>query len=333
MIYKKYGKYIFLLILLLALVGCNLLPTAKRGSEAFTGTEGIVMNFLPNRPPDKIIADATQLEIPIMIEVRNRGAFPSSEERAFDRWNENDIIFVSGFDPILFLDWKVDDRSEDTPKALIGRRSLDGKGPLNPEGGYDTIEFVGTLYVDNLKIDRFKPSFLVTACYHYFTRANPTICIDPEPYSLTGEKKVCQVEDITLSSQGAPIAITKVEEEILKESIQFRIHFKNLGNGEVIKLDSLNKCSPDSDEILDRKDIDLVKISNVRVSGGSITGSCKPTDQGYVRLFENEGFVICSMPKRDDVKTAYNTPLFIELEYGYRTSISKTVEIINVPTG
>ena len=269
----------------------------------------------------------------MIIEVRNRGIFPSSEERTFDSWTEDDIIFVSGFDPVLFDDWEVDDIREDSPKALIGKRSLDGKGPLNPEGGYDTIEFVGTLDMSNLKIDKFKPSFLVTACYHYVTRANPTICIDPEPYSLTSEKKVCQVEDIVLSSQGAPIAITKVEEEILKDSIQFRIHFKNLGNGEVIKLDSLNKCSPDNDEILDRKDIDLVKISDIKVSYETITGSCKPTDQGYARLFEGEGFVICSMPKREDVKTAYNTPLFIELEYGYRTSISKTVEIINVPTG
>ena len=39
------------------------------------------------------------------------------------------------------------------------------------------------------------------------------------------------------------------------------------------------------------------------------------------------------MPKMNDIKTAYNTPLFIELEYGYRTSISKSVEIINIPNG
>ena len=323
-----------MLLIVLSLIGCKSL-TAKKGakpSESFIGTEGIVMNFLANSPPDKIVADAFQLEVPITIEVRNRGIFPSPEEGTFDRWKEEDIIFVSGYDPILFYEWKVDGRIED-PVASIRRKTLDGKSAFNPEGGYDTIEFTGTLDAGSIKIDKFGPSFLVTACYHYFTRANPTICIDPDPFSLSNEKKVCQVGSIALSSQGAPIAVTKVEEEVLKNSIQFKIYFKNVGKGEVIKSESLNKCSPKNKDALDRKDMDLIKISDVKVSFESIKGSCKPTEQGYARLFNTEGFVICSMPKMNDIKTAYNTPLFIELEYGYRTSISKSVEIINIPNG
>jgi len=50
-------------------------------------------------------------------------------------------------------------------------------------------------------------------------------------------------------------------------------------------------------------------------------------------LFNNEGFIVCSAPKREEIKTAFTTPLSVELLYGYRNSISKTVEIINVPTG
>ena len=95
---------------------------------------------------------------------------------------------------------------------------------------------------------------------------------------------------------------------------------------------------PDNEEKLDRKDMDFVKIENIKVSDESIKGTCKPIvnvegHSNYARLFDNEGFIICSVQKDEDIKTAYTTPLSIELSYGYRTSISKTVEIINVPTG
>jgi len=201
--YKKNSKFILFvitLLLTLILVGCKTASRAK-STDALTGTQGLVMNFLPNRPPDKIVAEANELEVPITIEVRNKGAFPSPEASSSDRWTENDVIFVSGYDPTLFLNWNVDDKDEDIPKALIARKALDGKSILNPEGGYDTVEFVGELDVDSLKIDRYKPGFLVTACYHYVTRANPTVCIDNNPYSFTSEEKVCEVSDIALTSQ------------------------------------------------------------------------------------------------------------------------------------
>ncbi|MBS3103012.1 hypothetical protein J4458_06245 [Candidatus Woesearchaeota archaeon] len=341
--YKNNKKVVLLLAFLLLIVilaGCkNSQTKGAKSEQAFTGTQGLVVNFLPNNPPDKLIADSNQVEIPILIEVRNRGTYPAPDKS--ERWSENDVIFLSGFDPKLIPNWRVDnkDSGEENPKISLSLKSLEGKNILNPEGGYDSAEFVGSLDISNLKIDRYKPSFLVTACYNYVTRATPTVCIDPNPFSLTKEKKICDVKAVSLTNQGAPVAVTRIEEEILRNSFNFKIYFKNVGGGDVIAVDKLNRCAPaPSSEKLDRKDIDLVKIVDVKLSDESIKDSCKPVaevdgSRDYARLFNNEGFIVCSAPKREEIKTAFTTPLSVELLYGYRNSISKTVEIINVPTG
>jgi len=313
-----------------------LMPSCTKSglSSGSSGAEGISISFLSNRPPDKVVADSAEVEVPIMIEVRNKGAFPKAERDSGDGWDNNDVVFVSGYDPNILTSWKVNGKGLTAPIALMSDKSLEGKGSFSPNGGYDTMEFSALLSTGNLKQGRFKQSFLVTACYQYRTRADTNVCIDPEPYAVTTEKKVCQIGPVSLSSQGAPITITKIEEEVLRNSIQFKIYFKNAGKGEVLKKESLAKCGPVGQGVIDRKDIGLIRAKEVRVGGMNIEGSCKPRDnEGYARLVNNEGFVICSMPKEEGGKNVYSSAMFIELEYGYRDSISKTVEIVNVPTG
>ena len=84
--------------------------------------------------------------------------------------------------------------------------------------------------------DKYSPEILVTACYRYKTIADPKVCIDPNPFRAVQERKVCEVRDQSLGGgQGAPVAVTKIEEQVGSDKIHFRIFIQNVGDGEVIE--------------------------------------------------------------------------------------------------
>lgn len=333
---KKNKKFIFVfLVLAVLIVGCR--PPTSKGtgstSSYRTGTEGLVMNFISGAPPSSTFADEDDVEIPISIEVRNKGAYPTTSD---DGWKGESVIFIGGYDKSIMGQWKLGDATVSKPSVSLSDKKevLEGKSINNPEGGYDLLEFTGTANLGKIDIDKYTPNFLVTACYEYKTKAGPNVCVDPRPFSTVNERKVCTIQDVSLTNQGAPIAITKVESKALSSSIQFKIHFKNIGKGEVISIDKLKSCSDGSE--LRRGDMDLVKVEKVELGGeiikcGTLTVGGQ---EGYARLINNQGFIVCNLKdykKEEDVDSAYTTPLYVELSYGYRSVISKAVEIVKVP--
>ena len=182
---------------------------------------------------------------------------------------------------------------------------------------------------------------LATACYSYATIASPSVCIDPDPYSTIKGKKVCEAKDITLSNQGAPIAVVNVDEEAFATKTQFRIIIKNVGGGEVMKNEVLfqDKCSPFGSSKVEREDIDKVYLINARLSNKEL--QCGPfaegevkSAQGFVRLVNGEGSITCELPKSDyGSNTAYISPLEIKLLYVYRSTAEKKVQIKREASG
>jgi hypothetical protein len=297
---KKNKNFIWTLFILIILIsGCR--PPTSDGSKAYgyrKGTNGLVMNFLSGAPPDKIFADSDKVEIPISIEVRNKGAYPTPDDGT--SWNYNSVIFISGFDKGIIKNWKIENNNLDNVPSvnLKGRAVLEGKSINNPEGGYDLLEFVGTADLGGIN-EKYIPNFLVTACYDYKTIANPNVCIDPRPFTTAKEKKVCTIHDVSLKDQGAPVAITKVEEKALSNSLQFKIHFKNVGRGDVIAINALNRCYGEGrQEKLEKRHMDLVKITKVRIGTKDLNCGKLLTiegDDNYARLINNEGFVVCNL--------------------------------------
>lgn len=333
---KSNKAIVFLLLFLLILIyGCNRQKTpAKSLEEIRTGTEGIVISFLPNAPSLIIHAEqSSDNSFDVVLEVRNKGAYPQPDDGLTAPFGD---IYLSGYDRSI-LDF--------TPQAFnLNDRALEGKSNINLNGGLDLATFKGTVKIENLNVEKYEPTLLATACYTYTTIAGPQVCIDPNPYSTSKEKKVCQVADITLSNQGAPVAVVKIEEEALSTKMQFKITIKNVGNGEVIKPDSLSKCSPYSSDRLLREEIDRVQLEEVRVS--NINLNCRPfVDSGadaiaqgvsgFIRLINGEGFIICELPKSEygQANTAYTTPLRIKLNYVYRNSVERKLQIKRETSG
>ena len=284
------------------------------------GTQGIVMNFMTNMPPAKMYDN---MPIELVVEIRNKGAYP--QPNPLTSWAINVIspnakgigtLYLSGFDNTIIMGM---------PKQMSIPK-LEGKSPYNPQGGYDVVSFRGNIInFDSRKTDSYNANFLVTSCYNYETLASQTVCIDPEPYSTKEKTKVCIVPlSYSLSGgQGAPVAVTKVEEIVLSNKIQFKIYIKNLGDGKIIDKNRVNIDCPYS---LDYTNLDKVYVSG-RVSGYSL--SCRPNNP--IILINGVGTVICTIPKPAMSKSAYTTPLQVKLEYGYSSSIQKGVEILNTP--
>ena len=328
--------FVLFLILLLSISGCGGRGDTKTSIEDIrVGTEGIVMSFLPNSPPDTIHVDADNT-FDVLLEVRNLGAFPQPDEliKTAALGHDSGRVYISGIDPYIvhFIE----------RHKPIDFRKLQGRSTINPNGGEDVLTFKGIVDTLNLNVERYEPILLVTACYRYLTVAEPPVCIDPQPYSTFKERKVCEAQDISLSSQGAPIAITKIEEEALAQKTLFKITIKNVGRGDVIKLESYEKCSPYSDVSgkLEREDIDKVLLEGVAV--GSKILQCSPFiddnikgESGYIRLLNGEGSIVCELSKNDYApgSSAYTTPLQIVLTYVYRDFIEKRLQIIKETRG
>lgn len=170
--------------------------------------------------------------------------------------------------------------------------------------------------------------FLATSCYLYTTFAAPMVCIDPAPYSQT--RKVCSPNTITYGKgQGAPVAITRVTQESTPRTAVFHFEIQNKGGGTVFDPGMIEKCSPYYPGGAKSSDKDMVWIGSVRIGTQEIRDRCTPSN--VVRLQNGKGEFTCSYPiEYADLNSAYQTPIVIELWYGYSNVIDRLVNVKRV---
>jgi len=322
--FHKNILYLSFVLLLILASGFQCTPKNSSSSSSgksytVSGTDGLTLAFVAQNPQDRFSIGDLEEPISIIFELRNKGSWPQTD-------GENILsqgkIYVSGFDDNIIV---MNEKSK-----ILNRDVLRGASQFSPEGGFDMPEFKGAIRAGNLVIDKYEPIILGTACFPYATKASPSICVDPHPFDTT-RKKVCQVGAISLTSQGAPIAVTKVEQESSSSKTQFKITIKNVGGGDILRLSKLDACDPYGGTELKRSDFDKVELS--RVSVGTTDLRCGPfIEANEIRLFNNEGFIICTMEASEyqGANSAYQTPLNIELRYGYRKTVSKPIKISKI---
>jgi len=328
-------KHILLLfaVLLLSLSGCGIKSGigGSRGDSADHyydyrhGTEGIVLAFSENIPPSRIYDDEQFVAV---IETANRGA--TDVDPAGGR------IYLSGFDIAILRGVTGSDYPSQWGYFAAEIGNLLGKSFTNPEGDFDTVQFEGD--ISDLKardIETYTPTLLATVCYLYETLANPVVCIDGDPHSAAITRKVCRPQDVVLSGgQGGPIEVSKVDVEAAPRQTLFKIHVRNGGGGTVFKdeFSYLDRCNPYDPEGLGYSDVDRVRLSEVSVGNTDITPTCKGLDDnGHIRLKSSgTGTVFCKLS--DVTGPAYTSPLRIKVKYGYRSTITKSLTILQTPS-
>jgi len=325
-------KLIISLIIILFISGCGFGSEEGpiRVKDAYRGTDGLIMNFLENVPAGDVFEDSS---FRIYVELMNEGAFDISGGY-LTLGLEEDYMSVDG-------DWSNLEPSRiDVLDENHVMFYLDGKSPQSPLGEEDVI----TIMVNALKFKEEQSeihasNIFMTACYDYQTTAGPSVCIDTDIHGSLSIEKPCRVRDISLTSQGAPLAVTKVEVKMLPEDIRIKPHFliyiENKGNGEVVRKDRVEQtCYSGS---LDYSDINVAEVTAF-LSDKQL--DCEPkidnTDlKSTVKLKGKEAIVRCFTKDEDAIgkeKGTYTAPLKIIVNYGYTFTISKGVTIRKVLT-
>lgn len=214
----------------------------------------------------------------------------------------------------------------DFTRTLGREYVLPGRSYEFPAGGVEYFTYSGI--IDQMGwapgLDEVTQPLLMTNCYFYTTYAAPLVCIDPDPYSEN--VKVCRPQQLTFSgSQGAPVAITSIEQENSPNKAIFRVNIKNVGRGEVFDPGQLEKCSPYLSDRVRSQDKNIVYLGDIRI-GNVRLQDCTP--DGMIRLTNGQGTVTCTYPLEfAGLKSAYETPLVVELWYGYSETELKRLNI------
>jgi len=201
---------------------------------------------------------------------------------------------------------------------------LPGKSQYMPEGGF-TIHTLGKLSIsDNSAITTsYNPILVLNAYYKYKTVGSVPICIDPKAYDPNIKTRSCTVSDVSVSGgQGAPVAVTKIEQVSTPKKAIFRIYFSNVGGGTIF--DSEYPFNSAKEYGLDYKNIDYIPANKISIGGEDITGSCKPVER--VRVQDS---LYCEL-ELDSTENAFSTVLNVELEYNYKISLQKQISIVNL---
>ncbi len=325
---KTNNKLTFILILLLFTAGCDISINKKPSDiNVRVGFDGLKMEFLKNTPPAKIFEGET---FPIVLKVKNTGAY--SLERK-DSKDEKAILSLG-----VEKDYTETVTKDGKEISNTAQFYLNGKSIVNQNGDEEVISF-------NLKAGKIDPqseahqsTAIATLCYPYQTILDSTICVDTDTSSIIPGKKVCTVQDLTFASgQGAPVAITKIEVNMLPQSggkrirPQFLIYIENKGQGTVIRNEAVKDFCTKSET--NHKNLNTIYVKaylggKKDKEGGDNELNCNPKEnekdkQGLAKLKDKKEVIRCVLEEGIGIdKGTYMSPLNIQLVYGYSQSIS-----------
>ena len=314
------------LIALLALASCtNINSGSKSASQTDDfrkGTTGVTAQFQQTFGKEIVVSGDEPAQIDFLLALKNEGSYPENA-------GAQGAIWLSGFDKSI-ISVEADGYATFGPEPF-GPLYLEGKSAANPQGGSGIQEFHGTISSKSLREGKYKATVLANVCYHYSTIANPAVCIEKNPFEFSNQKKACTSQDITLSGQGAPIAITKIEQFSTSDRIRFKITVKNAGKG--IVADPALSCSPQGIAGMQRYQLNILSVDGVMIADKRL--DCANSLQGgyQLRLIEGVGSFTCSIAKEELASNAaaFTTPLDITLTYLYRDFAETPIIINKIP--
>jgi len=282
---KKEILAIAVLVVVLISAGCGMRREPVVGEIVYhEGTEGLDVNLIKNLPPDKVWKGN---EFIIGLELRNKGAYNI----------EDGIVKISGFDPRYI--------EPDEEEQVI--EFLAGKSPGYPEGDYMVMNF----NEKNIDIPKgageYEAAFTVNAEYDYKTEVSTVVCVSPKIFSIVKTRDVCEVKAVSMPrGQGAPVAITQIEESITPLDRDLRVEFifyvANKGDGEV----------------KGNIDIDSVKLSEQPIECDVKQFDLKGRDEKKIH---------CSVIVDRGI-SARKVPLRAEFSYRYKLTLDKKIKVL-----
>ena len=319
---KKTIKYFALLLLLSLLVLTSCQSGSYRGStiddDYFKGTDGLVLTFLEQAPPADVYEKS---EFDLQVYLANKGAFNLAEKY-------RGIINVK-YEPYYVTPLTANYAGQN---LYINKNNIQlyGKSYYFPNGeeNYFALDrFIANPLQGNF--EKAKTEFDISVCYPYQTQFADEICIDMDPQGLSPREKTCTSRDKSYSGgQGAPIAITAIESNMVPRGVyiqpQFLIHLEHKGDG-TFSLLRLEKDSRGIEGCGNIQTEDVGKIS-IQAQLGIDELICKPE---IVYFRDNKATVECQLPEKSITGAGanYKTSMAIQLSYLYTQQYSKDLVI------
>lgn len=208
---------VLLVTMLFFLLGCSSGPGDKAGLYNFKqGVAEVEFRLLENAPPENIYPGSS---FQIVVEADNQAAYDITDG----------TLQIIGLDEKYFIVAPL--------QQSLG--TLAGRSLTFPSGDKKLLEFSGTagnLYLEGA--EEYTGNFFLTASYRSTMEFADTICVNSQLYEVYDAG--CKVESPkSYDGQGAPLAVTEVEEIIAPQDLsaaEFRVHVKNVGQGQVTRV-------------------------------------------------------------------------------------------------
>jgi hypothetical protein len=226
-----------------ALCGCSLYHRPDTGVDYHVGADGVVISVIANSAASRVYADT---EVEVALQMENRGAYDLADASA----HKAALVFLS-YDP-KYLNFMNENlvglppgasvlTHSDRGEAIVGPIGLLGKSVASPTGDREVVQL--PFYVRNLSGQETagNVNLLFSSCFTYETNYAAEVCMDADSYSIDARRKVCKSAERSASSQGGPIAITRIVPRMIKEEgflvPAFEISVRNVGGGTVFGYD------------------------------------------------------------------------------------------------
>ncbi len=219
---KKTRIILALALITILVTGCDMLvkknPTKDISSpiDYNKGTKALEVEILENMPPEEIYEYE---DFTIGVAIRNTGRYDVEEAE----------ISLAGL-----VDMYFDVEKEDYKEKI----NLKGRSQDNPEGELKFIQINAKNKGIPLGMEEYDASFDIGLFYSYETIASAEVCVNPNALkNIKLSEDLCEMKDVRLSSQGAPIAVKKVEQYISsvgsKLRANYEIYLDNVGDGKL----------------------------------------------------------------------------------------------------
>lgn len=281
---KKTRIILALALITILVTGCDMLvkknPTKDISSpiDYNKGTKALEVEILENMPPEEIYEYE---DFTIGVAIRNTGRYDVEEAE----------ISLAGL-----VDMYFDVEKEDYKEKI----NLKGRSQDNPEGELKFIQINAKNKGIPLGMEEYDASFDIGLFYSYETIASAEVCVNPNALkNIKLSEDLCEMKDVRLSSQGAPIAVKKVEQYISsvgsKLRANYEIYLDNVGDGKLT--------------------FDKIKLEEAMLSTNELT--CK---NYIIEDFneQKEPKFVCYRDISNEEGT-YSTILSVKLSYDYKT--------------
>lgn len=314
--------FLSMLVIGIMLTGCSMIGKGSYNAKTSkTGTRGLVIEFSKSNPKSVYEHE----EFGTALKIKNDGSH--------DITDDNPGILSVGYDT-----YRLESRGGNYDEYRISPNSnnileapyviLMGKSQYYPIGEDSSATFYFTSNSLTELREGSKTEISYNLCYPYETVLSTMTCIDTKSVTNAEVAAACTAEKYSGSGgQGAPIAISSIEPEILLQNDyvrpQFKIYITNVGTGYVTSTGRCGEVNINNRETLGRVNVEAW------LSGDRL--ECGPDNIGSLRLTEEGSFIRCSLPQQaagfDKLKKNYITPLEVHLTYTYTQIEKAEIEI------